>query len=78
MTRLEEEMYEAINGNDWPPQPQRGTPFGDELLAVAIADSKAAAEVAKKYIQKAVSDLAGFVVTDGEYHHWLKENGITE
>lgn len=78
MTKLEEEIEKAISEVDWQfVRLHRRNSCTDDAMP-ENAEAKAAAEVAKKYISKAITDLAGFVVTNEEYAEWLKENGITE
>lgn len=80
MTKLEEEMYKVINGNDWPPR--LGIPLTDELHEMSVTEAKAAAEVAKRYIDKAFNaGLARTYLHQGQRKSketWLKENGIIE
>jgi hypothetical protein len=84
MTRLEEEMYQAINGLGWPPE--LASPLTDELRAMAITEAKLAAEVAKRYIEKAfyqspactVQTMCGTVTEEQLFEEFLKSEGITE
>jgi hypothetical protein len=70
MTKLEEEMVRAVWATRFSSDPSAG--------------GKAAAEVAKKYIEKAFKDAIhhffdgdGHVTIYGRLNDWLKENGIT-
>jgi hypothetical protein len=67
MTKLEEDIFEAM-GKAW---------YSSNPNDYA----KAAARVAKKYIEKAIKDFEGCGCCQ-PYHsggkEWLKENGVTE
>jgi hypothetical protein len=74
MTKLEEEIRDAIAENS--------ATYPDEEAV------KAAAEVAKRYIEKAWKDSkpqytikpsgVGYNIFELDYQQWLKDNGITE
>lgn len=77
MTKLEEEILQAIKDADGEYD------FEDEVFGL---EAKAAAEVARKYIEKAWKDRIiifmesenddGFKSDNARMEAWLKENGI--
>jgi len=82
MTKLEQEIYQSLLVHEGIEGVEDGNPIS---AGICESHAKAAAEVAKKYIEGALESCA--VLTYMQRQHgnwprikekWLKENGVTE